>query len=351
MTRTTKKFFIRLSASFLIVVLFVSLLVGCSLSSKKESPTLRIGVAVYLQDDTFIGTLVQDLERLAQKWESAENLKINLNIVDGRGSQATQNDQIDRLIALDYDVLCVNIVDRTSAAALIDKAQAADIPIIFFNREPVEEDLLRWEHAYYVGAMAEESGILQGKIVLDYWNRERARVDRNGDGVLQYVMLEGEPGHQDALLRTEYSIHTLTDAGVPLEKLSSETANWDRTQAAARMGEWLEQYGNNIEAVISNNDDMALGAIDSLLNAQTDTLEMPLIVGVDATAPALEAIENGTLQGTVLNDAESISQALLSLSMALFRQQDPAQAVRLEDAHYVWFPYQPVIGSFPAEKE
>ena len=81
MTRTTKKFFIRLSASFLIVVLFVSLLVGCSLSSKKESPTLRIGVAVYLQDDTFIGTLVQDLERLAQKWESAENLKINLNIM------------------------------------------------------------------------------------------------------------------------------------------------------------------------------------------------------------------------------------------------------------------------------
>ena len=81
-------------------------------------------------------------------------MKINLNIVDGRGSQLTQTEQIDRLIALDYDVLCVNIVDRTSAAQLIDKAQEADIPMIFFNREPVAEDLYRWNRVYYVGAKA-----------------------------------------------------------------------------------------------------------------------------------------------------------------------------------------------------
>ena len=142
---------------------------------------------------------MQDLERLAQEREKEEGIKINLNIVDGHGSQVTQNDQVDRLIALDYDILCVNIVDRTSAAVLIDKAQEADIPIVFFNREPVEEDLLRWEHVYYVGAVAEDSGVLQGEILLDYWNKQRERVDRNGDGVLQYVMLEGEPGHQDAL--------------------------------------------------------------------------------------------------------------------------------------------------------
>lgn len=345
MTRTIKSFFIRLLASAL--VLFLCLMAtGCIFPIQKETETLRIGVAVYLQEDTFIGTLVQDLERLAQERETEEDLKININVVDGRGSQTTQNDQIDRLIALDYDVLCVNIVDRTSAAVLIDKAQEAGIPIIFFNREPVEEDLLRWEHVYYVGAMAEDSGVLQGEIILDYWSKQKERVDRNGDNILQYVMLEGEPGHQDALLRTEYSVQTLSSAGVNVEKIASETANWDRTQAAARMTQWLQEYGTSIEAVISNNDDMALGAIDSLKNAEIPKEEMPLIVGVDATAPALDAIKNGTLQGTVLNDADGIAQALLSLSMALASGEDPSQVVELENAHYVWLPYQPITGTF-----
>ena len=103
MTRTIKSFFIRLLASAL--VLFLCLMTtGCIFPIQKETETLRIGVAVYLQEDTFIGTLVQDLERLAQERETEEDLKININVVDGRGSQTTQNDQIDRLIALDYDV-------------------------------------------------------------------------------------------------------------------------------------------------------------------------------------------------------------------------------------------------------
>lgn len=345
MTLTTKNFFIRLTASVLTVCFVALFTSSCAVSAQNEPETLRIGVAVYLQEDTFIGTLVQDLERLAQEREKEEGIKINLNIVDGHGSQVTQNDQVDRLIALDYDILCVNIVDRTSAAVLIDKAQEADIPIVFFNREPVEEDLLRWEHVYYVGAVAEDSGVLQGEILLDYWNKQRERVDRNGDGVLQYVMLEGEPGHQDALLRTEYAIQTLISSGVKVEKLASETANWDRTQASARMQQWIEQYGTSVEAVISNNDDMALGAIDTLISAKVPQEQRPLIVGVDATAPALEAIENGTLQGTVLNDAQGIAKALLALSVALSSGEDPSQTVALENEHYIWLPYQPVIGT------
>lgn len=345
MTLTTKNFFIRLTASVLTVCFAALFTSSCAVSARNEPETLRIGVAVYLQEDTFIGTLVQDLERLAQEREKEEGIKINLNIVDGHGSQVTQNDQVDRLIALDYDILCVNIVDRTSAAVLIDKAQEADIPIVFFNREPVEEDLLRWEHVYYVGAVAEDSGVLQGEILLDYWNKQRERVDRNGDGILQYVMLEGEPGHQDALLRTEYAIQTLISSGVKVEKLASETANWDRTQASARMQQWIEQYGTSVEAVISNNDDMALGAIDTLISAKVPQEQRPLIVGVDATAPALEAIENGTLQGTVLNDAQGIAKALLALSVALSSGEDPSQTVALENEHYIWLPYQPVIGT------
>ena len=211
-------------------------------------------------------------------------------MADGRSNQTTQLEQVDRLITWGCDVLCVNMVDRTAAAVIVDKAEEAGVPVIFFNRQPVEEDLQRWEKAYYVGPRGEQSGIFQGQIVWEQWQEDRERVDRNGDGVLQYVMLEGEPSHQDALLRTEYSIKTLTNAGVLVEKLASDTANWNRGQAAAKMSQWHQEFGSQIEAVFANNDDMALGAIDVLLEAGVAPEEMPVIVGVDATAPALEAM-------------------------------------------------------------
>ena len=343
MIRTMKNCCIRYFSKGLCLLLAAALLVGCGQSGQTETKTLRVGVAVYLQTDTFIDAIVQDLERLVQAREAADGIKINLNIVDGRSSQITQTEQIDRLIALDYDVLCVNIVDRTSAAQLIDKAKEAGIPIIFFNREPVAEDLHRWEQVYYVGAKAEESGVIQGQILLDRWLNANPSMDKNGDGILQYVMLEGEPGHQDAMLRTEYAVQTLTGAGVSVERLAGDTANWDRSQAAARMSDWVNTLGDSIEAVISNNDDMALGAIDAYQSLDIPPEDMPVIVGVDATDPALKAVKEGLLYGTVLNDAQGIAENMLELALLLESGQDPAQSdLSLTDGKYIWLPYQRV---------
>ncbi len=313
------------------------LTLGCS-DAKNKLVTVRIGVALYQQDDTFIATLVQNLEQNAKEEEQARDIKINLNVTDGRGNQASQNEQVDRFLNQGYDVICVNIVDRTAAAVIIDKAQAADVPVIFFNREPVEEDMVRWEGAYYVGSQADQSGMLQGGIVLDAWMNQREALDQNGDGVLQYVMLEGEPGHQDALLRTEYSIKVLTEKGIATEKLASDTANWQRGQADAKMAQWLETFGNEIEAVFANNDDMALGAIDACLDGGMEAKSLPYIVGVDATPPALEAVREGTLKGTVLNDGAGQAKVILQLACALAAGQDPATTVELEAGKYVWMP-------------
>ncbi len=176
--------------------------------------------------------------------------------------------------------------------------------------------------------------------MLDAWRAETEALDRSGDGVLQYVMLEGEPGHQDSLLRTEYAVKAITDGGVEVEKLANETANWNRAQAAARTAQWMEEFGDRIEVIFANNDDMALGAIDAL--AETDRSRWPLIVGVDATAPAREAVAAGQLYGTVHNDSRGQSRAMLDLALALWNGEDPAQAVDLVDGHYVWLPYRAV---------
>lgn len=309
--------------------------------------TLRVGVALYQQEDTFIETVTRELQRAALETGDGQDIKINLYIADGKESQVTQNEQVDRFLERGYDVICVNVVDRTAAAVIIDKAQAADVPVIFFNREPVEEDLRRWQHAYYIGLPAGDAGVLQGELVLDAWQSRRNELDRNGDGVLQYVMLEGEPGHQDALLRTEYSISTLIKAGVSTEKLSSAAANWQRGQAGIRMRQWLREFGDAIEVVFANNDDMALGAIDACTEAGLDKSSLPFIVGVDATPPAMEALREGTLEGTVRNDAVGLAESLISMAVSLSSEGTPPQGMEVTDGSYVWLRYEAVTAEQP----
>ncbi|WP_295736160.1 galactose ABC transporter substrate-binding protein [uncultured Oscillibacter sp.] len=311
------------------------LLSGCG---GRKDDSLRIGTALYTQDDTFISTVAQNLEWMVREAESGTGNKITLFTADGKSSQSTQMDQVDRFLARGCDVLFVNLVDRTAAAVIADKAEAEGVPLIFFNRQPVAEDIQRWERIYYVGADARESGELQGKLVLDAWRADRETLDRSGDGILQYVMLEGEPGHQDSLLRTEYAVKAVTDGGVEVEKLANETANWNRAQAAARTAQWLEEFGEGIEVIFANNDDMALGAIDALADTPRD--RWPLIVGVDATAPALEAVAAGQLYGTVHNDGRGQAQAMMDLALALWEGEEPA--VELVEGHYIWLPYRAV---------
>lgn len=322
------------SCCFLLFLEILILISGCSSNDNNSANTLRIGVALYTQDDTFISSIVQNLEKLAQQNEN-ENLKINITIMDGKSNQTTQMEQIDQLIRRGCNFLFVNIVDRTAASVLIDKAKEADIPVIFFNRQPVAEDMERWEKAYYVGSKAEEGGKLQGQIVLDAWLNNKNIYDKNNDDTIQYVMLEGEPAHQDTLLRTEYSVKTLTDNDIKVEKLASDSANWSKSQAINKTNEWIKEFNNNIEVVFANNDDMALGAIDAFTNAG---LDIPLVVGVDAIPSAIDAIKHGTLYGTVKNDAYGMASTMLDLILKLYN--DEKIDLKLQDEHYLWLQYE-----------
>ena len=208
---------------------------------KADKNSIRIGVLLYRGDDTFIGTLRTGLEDKAKEYEQETGIKVKLDIMDAKGSQNTQNSQVERLISLGCDALCINSVDRSSASIIIDKAMDAGTPVVFFNREPVEEDMNRWEKLYYVGADAKESAVLQGDILVDAYRRDSRTLDANGNGLVSYVLLEGETSHQDSLIRTEWSIQTLKDGDVPLEKITGGIANWDRSQASALMEQWLKE--------------------------------------------------------------------------------------------------------------
>jgi methyl-galactoside transport system substrate-binding protein len=331
----------QLKRSLVIILAAVTLLLPLSACDSDKNngkvETIKIGVAIYRKDDTFISSLCSNLEQIAKSKELASGKKIVVNIVDGQSSQALQTDQVTQFISQNYDVICVNMVDRTAAAVIVDKAKAADIPVIFFNREPVEEDLRMWSRAYYVGADAAESGRLQGEIIAKMFQETPERIDKNGDGKIQYVMLEGEQEHQDALLRTEYSIKAVTNAGIPVEKLANDTANWQRAQGTAKMAQWIEKFGDRIEVVFSNNDDMALGAIDAIKDSSKKI--NPIVVGIDATQNGLKAMEDGTMAGTVFNDAKGQAQAIFDLAYSLTPGENSSASVEIEQEHYITIPY------------
>lgn len=311
------------------------------------SQKVTVGACIYKFDDTFMTGVRNVMES-----KKAE-LNVDLSIVDSQNKQPTQNEQVDTFITKGVNALAINPVDRTAAGPLVDKAKAENIPIVFMNREPEADVMESYDKVWYVGAKAEESGTMSGEIIAEYFEANPS-ADKNGDHKVQYVMLTGEPGHQDAVLRTEYSTKALKDKGWEGEQLASDTAMWDKVQATDKMKNFITAHTlDRIEAVICNNDDMALGAIEALkaegYNTGDESKFIP-VVGVDATAPALEAMGNGSLLGTVLNDAQNQGTATINITAAAARGQkvnkdsigyevtDAAGNV-VEDGKYVWVPY------------
>ncbi len=235
----------------------------------------EIGVCIYDTSDTFINSM-----RLHIESSAADRAK--LTVYDSRNDQNLQIEQVQTLLEYGVDVLILNPVDRLAAGYLIELARQQNVPVVFINREPLQEDLLLYDKAYYVGADGAQSGRLSGEILADYFLKH-PEADLNGDGVVQYVLIKGEPGHQDAELRTQYALMPLQNAGFQVEKLQEDTGMWQRRLAQDHMTSFLAAWGERIECVIANNDDMALGAIDALKAAGYFTGEryMP-VVGVDA---------------------------------------------------------------------
>lgn len=327
-----------------IFIFFILLLFTSCNNTKKSSNKIKIGVALYNGEDTFIKSIKDIIVKEALEQEKIDDTTIILNVEDSLGNQALQNEQVDNFISQGYDAICVNMVDRTAAAVIIDKAKAFDIPVVFFNREPVSEDLNRWDKVYYVGAKAEQSGRIQGKLIVDLFRSNLSYIDKNNDNIIQYVMIEGELGHQDALLRTEYSIKTITSFGIQVEKLANDSSSWKRSIAKEKMAKRLQELGNSIEVVLANNDDMALGAIDAIQEAGFEFTKNSniVVVGIDATTQAIESIKTNLLHGTVLNDNISQGKAIFELAYSSVTKAKPITSIKGFNGKSLLTEYYPV---------
>ena len=266
----------------------------CGVAMAEDAP--KIGITIYQFADNFRTLYREELVRYLT--EDCGIPAENITVMDGKNDQAEQSNQIDAFIADNVDVMILNLVQSSSAASVIQKEDAAGIPVVFINREPSEEDMALSGNFCYVGADARQSGTYQGEIVAETPNQG----DFNGNGTVDYVMIMGDPENIDAQHRTTYSIKALEDAGLKVNKLFEQRGDWDQTKGQELAATALTQFGNDVDVIFCNNDAMALGAYQAIVDAGRTVGEDIYLLGVDALAECVEMVNNGTMTGTVLND-------------------------------------------------
>lgn len=326
MNRRTHTFFLPL---LMLSLLF--LLTAC------QPTSTRVAFLLYDGDDTFISELIERIEVNTPA-------SLTYEVHDANNSQAKQNQQIVRLIEQKVDLLIINAVDRLAASSIVEKSNEAGVKVIFFNREPLADALEYSNDVYYVGADADSLGRKQAELAAEVFaDMATSPYDKNGDGIIQLVILKGEQGHQDAEKRTENCVSRLHELGYATEVLAIESTNWVRSEASEVMASLYQNHGQAIELVFANNDDMALGALDYLFQegiftAAGDPLANPFfIIGVDGTKVGLTSIGEGELFGTVLNDAEKQADAILTLIDYLLEDRSiDAFPYPITNNHYIY---------------
>ena len=324
----------------------------------------EVAIFWYTFGDTYLSSVRAAMDAA---WDAAG---IKYHDYDANNSQTTQTEQIETAITKGAAVLVVNIVDASSddaTQAIVDMAQAANIPLVFFNRSVSEEIVSAYDQAAYVGTDYTQAGHMQGEMIGNYVLENYETLDLNGDGQISYVMFKGQEGNMEADARTQYGVEdadaVLTAASKPAlvfydeantsKYLLDANGAWSAQQGQDLMQTLLSKYsedsGNMVELVIANNDDMALGAISALQNAgyNKEGGKYIPVFGVDATDAAKEKIADGSMTGTIKQDAEGMANAVVVISQNLATGADKFTSIDEANVVGTWrvnIPYSAYTG-------
>ncbi|WP_347266599.1 sugar ABC transporter substrate-binding protein [Paracoccus sp. (in: a-proteobacteria)] len=286
---------------------------ACAISISGAAMAENIGVTMALFDDNFLTVLRNGMEAHAKSLDG-----VTIQIDDAQNDVGKQLNQIENFVASGVDAIIVTAVDTDATAAMSAAAQNAGIPLVFVNRQPANLDNLPEKQAF-VASDEKESGTLETQEVCRLLKEQ-------GKTEARAVVLMGELSNQAARMRTQdiKDVLATPDCGF-ISIVQEQTANWQRTAATDLMSNWLSA-GTEFDAVISNNDEMAIGAIQALKAAGRD-MGSVVIGGVDATQDALAAMRAGELDVTVFQDAAGQGAGAVDTALKLVRGEPVEQKV------------------------
>lgn len=270
-----------------------------------------VGVIWYNFADTFIQNARQSLLNVAKADATVEIID-----ADSQNDIGTQTNNLNNLYSKGVDYMVLNNINTGAISEISDRAMTEDVTIIFANTDsPSDEDFEKNENLYLVSSRAPQSGTIMGEAVVKYW-QEHPEADRNGNGKLDYVMLYGFTWHYDTQVRAEYSIKAVEDAGIKTNRIGGEViAEYNRGLAQEKTAALLANFYEDIDVIFACNDDMALGAIEALKASGffKDEKSFLPVCGVDATVVGQEAVADGTLLVTSLNNPVKLGKAVYKI--------------------------------------
>jgi inositol transport system substrate-binding protein len=259
----------------------------------------KIGVSMDKFDDNFLTVLRNGMSDYAKTLSG-----VTLQIEDAKDDVSKQLSQVQNFIANKVDAIIVNPVDTSATAAITKAAADAGVPLVYVNRQPADVDALG-PKAAFVASNEAESGTLETQAICKI-------LGGKGD----ILVIQGELSNQAAVQRTK-DVHEViaSEACKGMKIIAEQTASWDRTKAQNLMTNWLSK-GMKFDAVVSNNDEMAIGAIQAMKAAGVDT-KAAIVGGVDATQDALASMKGGDLKVTVFQDAAGQGKGAVDAALAL----------------------------------
>src|SRR5271165_5158127 len=260
----------------------------------------KIGVSMDKFDDNFLTVLRNGMADYAKTQPG-----VTLQIEDAKDDVSKQISQVQNFIANGMDAIIVNPVDTSATPAITKAAADAGVPLVYVNRLPADISKLG-PKAAVVASDEKESGTY-----------ETQQICKLLGGKGDILVIEGQLSNQAAVQRTA-DIHDViaTPECKGMKIIAEQTAEWDRTKGENLMTNWLSK-GMKFDAVVSNNDEMAIGALQAMKAAGIDTKAASIVGGVDATQDALASMKAGDLKVTVFQNAAGQGKGAVDAALAL----------------------------------
>jgi inositol transport system substrate-binding protein len=281
-----------LRSVILLVLAFSMLLALTACSTSQKSDKVKIGVTL-MDFSTEFGIGLKDY--MTAKADAMGD--VELTVVDAGGDAAKQLQQVETFISQKVDAIIMQPQEQEACSPAIDKAKAAGIPIINCNSLTITEP------DAYVGSNDSESA----EIAMTY-------IAEQLGGKGNVLMMHGHPGQTAEVKRTEGAMDILAQ-NPDMTLLDEQTADWDRAEAMTLMENWIQAYGDQINAVFCQNDEMALGALNALV--QAGKKDNVLVVGVDAIDDALQSVKDGKMDATVYQDCKGQAEGAIEAAYKL----------------------------------
>ncbi|MCG8538954.1 MAG: sugar ABC transporter substrate-binding protein [Clostridia bacterium] len=310
-----KRLFKKSMGLMVVIILSLGLLTGCGPRGNEEAvgtgkgERIKIGVSIANFDDTFLTYMMDGMKAYGEKHGD----EVHIEFVDAKEDMAKQMDQVENFIVQQKDAIVVVPVDTSATDPITSAATQEDIKLVYVNRNPSKLP----DGTYYVGSEEIVAGRLQMEFLAEALG---------GKGKIAVLM--GKLDNEGALKRTKGN-EEIAEKFDGIEIVDKQTGLWQRNEGMMKTEDWLNRFGDDLKAIASNNDDMALGAIQALKDAKRQDI---LVIGVDATPDGLAALETGDLTATVFQDAAG--QGGMAMEVAL--KAAKGEAVEKE----TWIPFR-----------